>query len=172
MLRGSSVSYLAKTGEEMGHWKGKTGAPRKHSWAGEMKQDGVPLVNLGLCDDIKDGMGEGREGIYIWLWLIRVVIWQKPTQYYNAIFLQIRKINLNKKMMSLPYWFREIEGRKVLKTTQRGCEIVWCLKETKARGYRMFTIFIAKLQHQMLSPFVQLLLCAGLWETRYNPLLT
>ena len=55
-------------------------------------------------------------------------------------------------MMGLPYWFREIERRKVLKTTQRGCEIVWFLKETKARGYRMFTIFIAKLSIRYYCP--------------------
>jgi len=34
-----------------------------------------------------------REGTYIYLWPIHVNIWQKPTQYYKAIILQL-KINL------------------------------------------------------------------------------
>ena len=35
-----------------------------------------------------------REGTYVYLWLIHVDIWQKPTQYCKAIILQL-KINLN-----------------------------------------------------------------------------
>ena len=38
---------------------------------------------------------EGRlkvEGTYIYLWLIHVDVWQKPTQYCKAIILQL-KIN-------------------------------------------------------------------------------
>ena len=31
-----------------------------------------------------------REGIYVYLWLIHVVIWQKPTQHCKAIILQIK----------------------------------------------------------------------------------
>ena len=30
-----------------------------------------------------------REGIYVYLQLIHVDIWQKPTQYYKAIILQL-----------------------------------------------------------------------------------
>ena len=33
-----------------------------------------------------------REETYVHLWLIRVDVWQKPTQYYKAIILQL-KIN-------------------------------------------------------------------------------
>ena len=32
------------------------------------------------------------EGTYVHLWLIRVVVWQKPTQHGNTIILQL-KIN-------------------------------------------------------------------------------
>ena len=51
---------------------------------------------LVLCDNIKgwDGMGSGRslkrEGTYIYLWLIHVDIWQKPTQYCKTIILQLK----------------------------------------------------------------------------------
>ena len=31
-----------------------------------------------------------REGTYVYLWLIHVDIWQKPTQYYKVIILQLR----------------------------------------------------------------------------------
>ena len=39
-------------------------------------------------------MGERfkREGTYIYLWLIHVDVWQKPTQYCKATILQL-KIN-------------------------------------------------------------------------------
>ena len=37
---------------------------------------------------------EGRfkkEGIYVYLWLIHVDVWQKPRQYHKAIILQLKK---------------------------------------------------------------------------------
>ena len=40
--------------------------------------------------------GSGREGTYVYLWMIYVDIWQKPTQHYKAIILQL-KINIKKK---------------------------------------------------------------------------
>ena len=36
-----------------------------------------------------------KEGTYVYLWLIHVVVWQKPTQHCKAIILQL-KINLKK----------------------------------------------------------------------------
>ena len=40
----------------------------------------------------QDGVGDGRrvqEGEeYVYLWLIRVDVWQRPAQYYKAIILQ------------------------------------------------------------------------------------
>ena len=32
-----------------------------------------------------------REGTYVYLWLIHVVVWQKPTQYCKTIALQLKK---------------------------------------------------------------------------------
>jgi len=37
-----------------------------------------------------------REGIFIYLWVIHVAVWQKPAQYCKAIILQL-KINIKKK---------------------------------------------------------------------------
>ena len=47
-------------------------------------------------------IGEGfrREGIYVYLWLIHVGVWQKPTQYCKAIILQL-KINTFEKMSKM-----------------------------------------------------------------------
>ena len=45
-----------------------------------------------------------REGIYVYLWLIHVAIWQKPTQYYKATTLQF-KIN-KKSLVQTTYSFR------------------------------------------------------------------
>ena len=37
-------------------------------------------LKLGLCDNLeRDGVGGGREGTYVYLWLIHLNIWQKPT---------------------------------------------------------------------------------------------
>ena len=54
--------------------------------------------SLVLCDNL-DGSGGWevggrfkREGTYVYLWLIDVDIWQKPTEYCKAIILQL-KIN-------------------------------------------------------------------------------
>ena len=48
-----------------------------------------------LCDDLEGGMGVGwrfkREGICVYLWLIRVVVQPKPTQHCKAIILQFQK---------------------------------------------------------------------------------
>ena len=38
-----------------------------------------------------------REETYVYLWLIHVDVWQKPTQYYKAIILQLKINKLEKK---------------------------------------------------------------------------
>ena len=43
-----------------------------------------------------------REGIYVYLWLIHVDVWQKPTQYCKAIILQLKIIFFLKE---LPFFF-------------------------------------------------------------------
>ena len=50
-----------------------------------------------LCDNLEGWEGERggrfrREGTFVYLWLIRADLWQKPTQYCKAIILQL-KIN-------------------------------------------------------------------------------
>ena len=53
-----------------------------------------------LCDSLEGGMGREvralfrREGTYVYLWLIHVDVWQKPTQHRKVIILQL-KIKLN-----------------------------------------------------------------------------
>ena len=46
-----------------------------------------------LCEDLEGWEAGGRlksEGTYVYLWLIQVDIWQKPTQYCEAIVLQLK----------------------------------------------------------------------------------
>ena len=38
-----------------------------------------------------------REGTDVYLWLIHGDVWQKPTQYYKAIMLQLKINKLKKK---------------------------------------------------------------------------
>ena len=51
-------------------------------------------LNLELCINLEGWMGwemgggYKREGIYVYLWLICVDVWQRPTQYCRAIVLQ------------------------------------------------------------------------------------
>ena len=42
-----------------------------------------------------------REGTYVYLWLIHVAIWQKPTQHCKAIILQFKINKLEKKILQL-----------------------------------------------------------------------
>ena len=49
-----------------------------------------------LCDNLEQWDGEKdrrgfRKGTYVYLWLIYVDVWQKPTQYCKAIVLQFKK---------------------------------------------------------------------------------
>ena len=49
----------------------------------------------GLCNNLEGWEADGRykrEGTCVYLWLIHVDVWQKPTQYCKAIILQL-KIN-------------------------------------------------------------------------------
>ena len=32
-----------------------------------------------------------RKGTYVYLWLVHVNVWQKPTQFFEAIVLQLKK---------------------------------------------------------------------------------
>ena len=50
------------------------------------------IHSLTLCDNLEewDGVGGGRfkrAGTYVYLWLIHVDVWQKPTQYCKAVFI-------------------------------------------------------------------------------------
>ena len=52
---------------------------------------------MGLCDNLEgwNGVGGGRqvqEGTYVYLRLIHVDVWQKPTQNCKAIILQLNLI--------------------------------------------------------------------------------
>ena len=62
-----------------------------------MKATATPPIFTGLQHTKRDthggrweGGSRGR-GTYVYLWLILVDIWQKPTQYYEAIILQLKK---------------------------------------------------------------------------------
>ena len=63
-----------------------------------------------LCDNLGGGQG-GREfkkeGAYIYLWLIHVDVWQKPTQYWKVIILQL-KINASVKKLLVDNLVSEI----------------------------------------------------------------
>jgi len=53
-----------------------------------------------LCDNLEGwevGRRFKREGTYVYLWLIYVDVWQKPTQHYKAIILQLKINNFLKK---------------------------------------------------------------------------
>ena len=59
-----------------------------------------------LYDNLEgwDGAGEGRrlkrEGTYVYLWLIYVDVWQKPTQYCKEIIRQLKINKLRKKELN------------------------------------------------------------------------
>ena len=63
--------------------EGESGTNRERSW---------------LCDDLERWGWGGlkREVIHVQLWLICLVVWQKPTQHCKAVFPQL-KVNFFKK---------------------------------------------------------------------------
>ena len=56
--------------------------------------------NRGSVSTWRGGMGREmggrlqREGIYVYLWLIHVEVWQKTTKFCKAIILQLKKKNV------------------------------------------------------------------------------
>ena len=57
-----------------------------------MKFDPVPCDNLeGWNGRVGVGGSFKRERVYVYLWLINVVVWQKPIQHCKAIILQLKK---------------------------------------------------------------------------------
>ena len=86
------------------------------------------LCNSGMCDDLERGdVGRGGEGdsrrrgymgiyiyIYTYLWVIHVVVWQKPTQHGKAIFHQLKKKFLK---VSLGPWMRSLISLDTRDTT-------------------------------------------------------
>ena len=54
-------------------------------------------LSLVLCDKLEGWAGVGGErevqkrGAYVYLGLIHVVVWQKPTQHWKAIIFQLKK---------------------------------------------------------------------------------
>ena len=54
-------------------------------WLRELKQ--VLCNNLERWDGDEDG---GAEGTYVYLWLIHVDVWKKPTKFCKAIILQLK----------------------------------------------------------------------------------
>jgi len=45
------------------------------------------------------GWGGEREGIYVYLWLIHVEIWQKTTKFCKAIILQLKNKYIKKNIL-------------------------------------------------------------------------
>ena len=78
------------------------------SWATREAPNYNDLVIKKKCSG---GMKASRGSVYVYLhtylWLIHIVVWQKPTQHYKAIILQL-KIQINKKgMQGLPWQSRD-----------------------------------------------------------------
>ena len=72
----------------------------------------------------EDGGRFRREGTYVSLWLIYVDVWQKPTQYYKAIVLQL-KINLKKK------------GCSFIKKKRSPLKLILLLTQSRIRLWKM-----------------------------------
>ena len=57
-----------------------------------MGESGHP--KLVLCDNLEGRGGEvegfRREGTRVYLWPIHTDVWQKPSQYYKVIILQLK----------------------------------------------------------------------------------
>ena len=66
-----------------------------------------------------------REGIYVYLWQIRVEVWQKTTKFYKAIILQLK----NKLKNKYKFIFLWIRGS----ASSHGMVKLWFLLEASGR---------------------------------------
>ena len=57
-------------------------------------------LKQGLCNNLEwwDGEGDGREGTWVYLWLIHVEVWQK-TKFCKAIIFQLKNKLIEEKRM-------------------------------------------------------------------------
>ena len=54
-------------------------------------------VNLEKQDGVSEGESSKGKGRYVYLWSIRVDVWQKPTKHCKAIYVQLKIIIQNTK---------------------------------------------------------------------------
>ena len=72
------------------------------------------------------GWAVGSRGdAYIHLRLIHVDVWQKPTQYYKAIILQLKINKIFKKHVLFLLQFREVRGREKEEINLNPCKRKW-----------------------------------------------
>ena len=67
--------------------------------------------NVEGWDGVEVGDRLKREGTYVYLWLIHVDVWQKPTQHSKAIILQL-KINIFFKSLQVTNARKGMERRE------------------------------------------------------------
>ena len=87
-----------------------------------------------VCDNLEGWEVRGRfkrEGTYVYLWLIHVDIWQKPTRYCKATTLQL-KINKCLKKES-------INPKEIRK---RGKKNIWQLEKNETTDLKLITILL------------------------------
>ena len=69
-------------------------------------------------------------GTYVHLWLIHVDVWQKPSQYYKVIILQLKLIN-SFKWKKRERWLMQIKKKTMLELlgreeTGKGVSLIFC----------------------------------------------
>ena len=79
-------------------------------------------VSLGLADLIS--LHSKREGTHVYLWLIHIAVWQKPTQHYKVIIFQL-KINKFKRKITLLINAKKRE-KNLLQHHDLKASILWC----------------------------------------------
>ena len=66
-------------------------AIQKHQWTQTKKAQRKRLLSSWPKDQEKSKLArQKREGIYVYLWLIHVKVWQETTKFCKAIILQLK----------------------------------------------------------------------------------
>ena len=94
-----------------------------------------------------------REGTYVYLWLIHIVVWQKPNQFCKTIILKINKQIYLFFLKQRSHFSNKVQCRQIypLPVVMYRCEN-WTIKKAECQGIDAFISSSVVLKKTLESP--------------------